>query len=172
MHKKELAQGLQLVFPNEEPITLTENRQMEITAVNEAAITAPVDSSKNVFGDQFIGKDGFLKLLITQMQNQNPLEPMSNEDFAAQLAQFSSLEQMQNLNQGFDKLMAMNKVTTSASLIGKSVSYENPETGQTINGVVNKVIVKNDGLYFSIDGKEVGADLVKEISNPQTLVAQ
>jgi hypothetical protein len=48
--------------------------------------------------DNDLGKDAFLKLLITQLQHQDPLEPMDDQDFIAQIAQFSSLEQMQNLN--------------------------------------------------------------------------
>lgn len=137
---------------------------MDIAAVAAAEATQQVSSTDNVFGDQFIGKDGFLKLLITQMQNQDPLEPMSNEDFAAQLAQFSSLEQMQNLNENFTDLMDLNKVSTTASLIGKEVVYQDGETGQSVTGSVDRVIIKSDGTYFKIDGKEISSDQIQEIA--------
>ena len=143
---------------------------MEIAAIASAAEAQQTNPSDNVFGDQFIGKDGFLKLLITQMQNQDPLEPMSNEDFAAQLAQFSSLEQMQNLNEGFSNMMNLNKVSTTASLIGKEVVYQNQETGHDITGKVNRVIIKSDGIYFNIDGQEVNSDHIREIG-PETASA-
>ena len=84
---------------------------MEIAAASGIAESQNVSSTDDVFGSQFIGKDGFLKLLITQLQNQDPLDPMKNEEFAAQLAQFSSLEQMQNLNESFGQLMDLNKVS-------------------------------------------------------------
>ena len=140
---------------------------MEIAAVGEVQETQSASQDDNVFGSSFIGKDGFLKLLITQLQNQDPLEPMSNEDFAAQLAQFSSLEQMQNLNESFGQLMDLTKISGSANLIGKSVQYFDEPSGLNLGGTVEKVMLKPDGLYFSIDGKQVKSDLVKEIGPNQ-----
>ncbi len=82
---------------------------------------------------QQLGKDDFLQLLVTKMQNQDPLEPMQDEDFIAQLAQFSSLEQMTNIANGiaesnkWDQLQmqSINNVM-AAGLIGKQVeaSYD------------------------------------------------
>jgi flagellar basal-body rod modification protein FlgD len=72
-----------------------------------------------------LGKDDFLKLLTTQLQNQDPLNPISNEDFIAQTAQFSSLEQLQNMNTVLQQLLALsggNGVTSSAPLLGRTVS--------------------------------------------------
>jgi flagellar basal-body rod modification protein FlgD len=139
---------------------------MNVSAISSAvaADNSTDPATESAFGDAFIGKDGFLKLLITQLQNQDPLEPMSNEDFAAQLAQFSSLEQMQNLNESFGKLTDLTKLGSSASLIGKDVTYQDQSTGQNISGVVDKVLIKSDGLYFSINGKQVSAGLVDEIA--------
>ena len=71
-----------------------------------------------------LGKDAFLKLLVAQMQNQDPLNPQSNEEFIAQLSQFTQVEQLLNLNDNFDALyMAMNSVnnTSMTQLLGKSV---------------------------------------------------
>ena len=140
---------------------------MDISAVTEVQSASSTPSTENVFGDSFIGKEGFLKLLITQLQNQDPLEPMSNEDFAAQLAQFSSLEQMQNLNESFGQLMDLTKISGSANLIGKNVQYFDEGSGLNLGGTVDKVLIKPDGLYFSIDGKQINSDLVKEIGPTQ-----
>jgi flagellar basal-body rod modification protein FlgD len=57
------------------------------------------DSSGQTIGSRVLGKNDFLKLLVTQLRSQDPLQPVTNEAFVAQLAQFSSLEQMQNINQ-------------------------------------------------------------------------
>ncbi len=57
-----------------------------------------------------LGKDEFLKILIVQLQNQDPLRPMEDKDFIAQMAQFSTLEQMQNMAKDFESLKAMNLV--------------------------------------------------------------
>lgn len=71
-----------------------------------------------------LGKDDFLKLLVTQLQTQDPLEPMSNEDFIAQTAQFSSLEQMENLNKAVSGQTELQRTMTNMSAIqfvGKNV---------------------------------------------------
>jgi flagellar basal-body rod modification protein FlgD len=71
-----------------------------------------------------LGKDSFLKLLVTQMQNQDPLNPQSNEEFIAQLSQFTQVEQLMNMNDGFESLyMAMNSInnTSMTQLLGKEV---------------------------------------------------
>ena len=64
----------------------------------------------------------YMNLLVTQMQNQNPLEPMSNEDMTAQLAQFSSLEQLENLNQSFDEVLENSQRSFANAMLGKQVS--------------------------------------------------
>lgn len=71
-----------------------------------------------------LGKDDFIKLMTAQMKHQDPFSPMKNEEMAAQLAQFSSLEQMTNVNQNIEKMAAAQKPTENvlaASLIGKRV---------------------------------------------------
>lgn len=71
-----------------------------------------------------LGKDAFLKLLTTQLQYQDPLNPMSNEEFVAQLAQFSSLEQLQTMTSGMESLYMVNVSMNNAAmtnLIGKDV---------------------------------------------------
>jgi len=91
----------------------------------------PVDTNgkqRAVGGMQSLGKDDFLKLLISKLQNQDPLKPMEDQNFIAQLAQFSSLEQMNNMATGIDKsnqlgllqMQSLNNVMASG-LIGKDV---------------------------------------------------
>ena len=82
---------------------------------------------------QSLGKDDFLKLLVMQLKNQDPLEPMKNEQFVAQLAQFNSLEQMINLNKSFESMFGLQQLSYASSFIGKLVAYAdadgNPQTG-------------------------------------------
>ena len=77
---------------------------------------------------QTMGKDDFLKLLITQLKNQDPLSPMKDQEFAAQLAQFSSLEQLQNIRSSLDQNLQVNMAlaqsvnnSLATTLIGKQV---------------------------------------------------
>ena len=93
---------------------------MEITPYTGATTDTPALRKT----DNAVGKDAFLQLLITQMRYQDPLSPMDNQAFLAQLAQFSSLEQMQQLNQNFDSalLLSQSQANNGATaLIGKNV---------------------------------------------------
>ncbi|MES2355357.1 MAG: flagellar hook capping FlgD N-terminal domain-containing protein [Pseudomonadota bacterium] len=68
-----------------------------------------------------ISQDEFLKVLLTQLQFQDPLKPMDNQQFLAQMAQFSSLEQTRQLNDRIDQLLTIQSSSQSIGLIGKTV---------------------------------------------------
>lgn len=91
-----------------------------------------------------LGKDDFLQLLTTQLKYQDPLEPMSNENFVAQLAQFSSLEQMQNVSSAQNKL-------TNVSMIGKYVLGYDSENAMEISGMVRGVIFDENNPQLVVD---------------------
>lgn len=85
---------------------------------------ASTTSNSTTTASSTLGKDAFLKLLVTQLSNQDPLNPMDDKDMTAQLAQFSSLEQLTNINTGIETLnttMTQNQLTNAVSYIGKSV---------------------------------------------------
>jgi flagellar basal-body rod modification protein FlgD len=88
-------------------------------------------STSSASSTKAIGKDEFMKLLLAQLKNQNPLNPMDGTDFAAQLAQFSSLEQLSNLNTEL-KTQGLNQMTLgyaqSANMIGKVIEAQNGNT--------------------------------------------
>ena len=80
---------------------------------------------------QQLGKDDFLKLLITQLAHQDPLSPMENTEFIAQMAQFSSLEQITNMSTGFTRLASMLNNSEASNVIGKTVDIVSGETRVT-----------------------------------------
>ena len=84
-----------------------------------------------------LGKNEFLKLLTAQLANQDPLQPVDNQAFVAQLAQFSSLEQLQNVTSRLDTLLvaaASSNQLATASLVGKQVSYQASTVAVTADG--------------------------------------
>ncbi|MBQ7667725.1 MAG: flagellar hook capping protein [Clostridia bacterium] len=99
-----------------------------------------------------LGKDSFLNLLVTQLQHQDPLNPASDTEFIAQMAQFSSLEQLQNLNDSFNSFKAY-------ELVGKSV-----ETSNNIEGIVEAIRVQSDGVYAVIDGSTAKVDNITRVN--------
>ena len=106
-----------------------------------------------------LGKDDFLKLLITQMSNQDPTSPMDNTAFIAQMAEFSSLEQMTNMNSNFEKLNSMLTSSQAVNTIGKTVDIDLGDTNLT--GRVDAITygdnpqVKVGNMYY--DMKQIRA---------------
>ncbi len=90
----------------------------------------------------------YMKLLVTQLQNQNPLEPLDNNEMASQLAQFSQLSQLETMNSSFAQALVAAERTYANSLIGKEVSFlAETETGTSdiTSGIVEQVINDYDG---------------------------
>jgi len=102
-----------------------------------------------------MGKDDFLKLLVLQLQNQDPLEPMKNEEYLAQLAQFNSLEQMQNLNKTMSAMSNVQTLSNTAGLIGKQVEFL--QDGSTVDGPVTAVKFTDGTAYLVVNalGKDI-----------------
>ena len=91
-------------------------------SINSVQSTMANQTTSTYFQQDILGKEDFLQLLVVQLENQDPLEPIRNEDFIAQLAQFSSLEQLQNLGTSMESLLALEESSINAlslSLIGK-----------------------------------------------------
>lgn len=101
-----------------------------------------------------LGKDDFLKLLITQLTNQDPTSPMEDTQFISQMAQFSSLEQMTNMNESFNKLAGMISSSQAASVLGRTVEVDVGDT--TAQGVVEATSfgsepqVMVNGMYYDM----------------------
>jgi len=90
-----------------------------------------------------LNRDDFLKLLVTQLRYQNPLEPMDNKEYIAQLAQFSSLEQMQNLNMQLASLSAICTIGKSAKAIIEQNEIEGIIKGITFDKGQVSLIIEN-----------------------------
>jgi flagellar basal-body rod modification protein FlgD len=135
----------------------------------DMAITA-VDNSYNSIQraspGKTLGKDDFLKLLVTQLRFQNPLSPLDNTEFTAQLAQFSSLEQLNNINtQLHDLLLFQNSLqnTLTSSLIGKQVKIPGNEVYLKDTSEISYTLQEN-ASKIKISVYNSGGELVKEVN--------
>ncbi|MCI8377530.1 MAG: hypothetical protein HFH72_03315 [Lachnospiraceae bacterium] len=114
-----------------------------------------------------LGKEDFLMLLVTQIQYQDPLEPADNTEFVAQLAQFSALEQMSNLNTTANN-------NTAYSLVGKEVLVrEVTSTGEynEVQGRVDYVTLKNGEAYVTINGQDFAYDDIVKVLDQDYLIS-
>jgi len=135
------------------------------------------DATKNATGNQAMGKEAFLTLLVTQLKNQNPLSPQDNGAFVAQLAQFSSLEGINNLN---DSVKAISSNVTSSqalqasSLVGRSVVTQTDKTlVDTSKSMTGSVAVKNAVGNVTVKITDKDGNTVRTIEmGPQAVGSQ
>lgn len=123
------------------------------------SVTSSMDQIRNnyeQFKDKYVDKDKelisqetFLKLLVAEMSNQDPLEPTSNTEFISQLAQFSAMQYMQDSSK-------YSMATYASSLVGKTVTASKMDGPDLVlkTGVVEKVVYKNNSYTVTIDGED------------------
>ena len=141
--------------------------------------------SSAVLDKSGMGKDAFLQLLVNQLRNQDPLNPVNDKEFLAQMAQFSTLEQMQNLNQSFEKGLSgiieavdtglydnfkallsinnnliMQQNFQAMNLLGREISVvlETEKGKETVAGTVQRVAFKDGRVQMEIDGRLIYMD--------------
>jgi len=111
----------------------------------------------------------YMNLLITQLQNQNPLEPLDNNEMASQLAQFSQLQQLESMNASFEKVLATTELTYANSLLGKEITFM-PETeagaADITSGIVEQVYNNVDGeIFLRVGNLTLGLKNVISVNN-------
>ena len=127
------------------------------------AVTQSTDSSGATRSTgTSLGKDDFLKLLTTQLQYQDPLNPMNDQDFIGQMAQFSALEQMTNVADSVDRLGFSDQVTQAVSLIGHTVEWL--KDGQTASGPVESVSIQDGAIHLKIGEDDITPSQVTSVT--------
>jgi flagellar basal-body rod modification protein FlgD len=134
--------------------------------VNEiqSVVGKPTDTSKLVSPSSSMGKDDFLRLLVAQLKYQDPMKPMEDKDFMGQMAQFSSLEQINNLAQSMEGMRASNQVSQSVALIGHSVTYVDANTGLEATGVVDSVALAGGTIGVRVGGITIAPEAIQEVA--------
>jgi len=121
----------------------------------------------NTLPNQNLGKQDFLKILLTQLSHQDPTAPMEDKEFIAQMAQFSSLEQMTNMAADFAKMARMLKAGEASGALGKAVELKAGDN--TIQGVV-QAVTRDETPQILVNGKYYGWDQVTTVYDQPTNV--
>ena len=131
---------------------------MSVTPTSLQNATAIGQSQQPRTASKDLGKDDFLKLMVGQLQHQDPMEPLKDQEFMGQLAQFSSLEQLANVSRTLE-------VDRAFSMIGRQATYADKATGAVTTGTVEKVVLENGKPTLTIGGTAgVSPTAVSEIS--------
>ena len=143
------------------------NGQITNNNASATSVATKAAEAANKQAGGALDKDAFLKLLVTQMKYQDPLEPTDNTEYVSQLATFSELEEMQNLNSSMGRQSA-------SSLIGQYVYIEETDStgnSKTAEGTVDYVTFSGGKTYLSIEGTLYNYDDLKTVSDSEYTLA-
>ena len=135
------------------------------TATIQSQMTAPPDKLERVPANT-MGQTEVLNLLVTQMRNQDPLKPVSDTEFIAQMAQFTSLEQTKEMSADLQQLRQSYNLTQGTALMGKPVKVATGEKENHVftNGIVTDLKVNKDGdVSVILNGQTYDLDSVIEV---------
>ncbi|WP_170007410.1 flagellar hook assembly protein FlgD [Bacillus fonticola] len=144
--------------------------------IDDSLYLSSTQKAERNTGSSVLGKDDFLKILMTQLENQDPMNPMDDKEFIAQMASFSTLEQMTNMSSNFEKFLASQQDTQWLSLqqlVGQSISFEKiveNEDGQTTpltgDGLIQSVNWKSGEPSFTLqDGTSLNLEDVSKFNS-------
>ena len=117
-------------------------------------------------------QDQYLNLLVTQLRHHDPLNPTKQEDFLGQLAQFATVEGIENLNTQFSDFMAQSTESSApwqtaaaaSALLGTTIEFELPATDETKSGVVDAIVIEEGQAKAKVAGELVSLDSIQAIT--------
>lgn len=126
-----------------------------ITGKGSTATTSASERSQ-------LTRDEFLKLLTAELVNQDPFAPVDSKEFVGQLSQLQSLEATSALTDGIRSLVLGNELASAGALIGKTVTGKDSD-GEPVEGLVEKVVVRDGRASLVVGGKQVPLAAISEI---------
>lgn len=111
-----------------------------------------------------IGSDQFLQLLVAQLQNQDPLDPVSDKDFINQLATLNTVQSLTTLNTSFSEMLKLQQLTQGADLIGKTITYTPADGSDPKTGKVDSVDAQNGQFVLAVGSDKVTLDQVQSVT--------
>ncbi len=133
-----------------------------ITASAAAAAAGLYTTNASRLPVKTLGQDDFLKLLVTQLSAQDPLNPTKDTDFIAQMAQFNALEQTKGMGDQLSSLRLEQEFLQSHQLLGRTVELQ--DNGKTISGVVSAMRVEAGVPKIEVNGHLYGLDQVRTVT--------
>lgn len=121
------------------------------------ATASSVSSLSNITGNEF------LQLLVTQLQNQDPLNPVDPSTFLNSIASLDTVDSISSLNASFASLLQLEQLTSGSSLIGQSVTYTNA-SGAAATGTVTGLSVQNGNFVVDIGSTQVGLSQISSVN--------
>ncbi len=112
-------------------------------------------SSVGGVASSVVSKDEFLKLFVAQLKNQSPLDPLKGHEFIAQLAQFSSVEQLTNLNTSFADEFKFQQLLGGGDLIGRNATYVDTTLGGMGQGIIQGSMIDDGVTSVMIDNMRI-----------------
>lgn len=111
-----------------------------------------------------LNQQQFLQLLTAQLQNQDPMNPLSSQDFTTQLSQLSTVSGLQQLNTSIQQLLQLQQLSQGAALMGKTVTYLAAGASSSGKGVVQGVSLQNGQLQVQVGGQQVSIAQINGIA--------
>jgi flagellar basal-body rod modification protein FlgD len=128
--------------------------------------TTSTTSSTSAGGWASLQPSDFIQMMVTQLQNQDPTQPTSNEEILQQISQIGQLQSADTLQTDLSAMVLQDSISSAGNLIGKSVSGID-NTGNTSSGLVNSVQVANGSVSLQLDsGKSMLLSNVQNIAQP------
>ncbi|RYF35469.1 MAG: flagellar hook capping protein [Comamonadaceae bacterium] len=127
-----------------------------------------VASSAATLQNNSLSTEDFMKILMTQLTYQDPLKPMDNQQFMAQMAQFTSLEQTQRLNEKLDQLIGNQAALQSVGLIGRAVDVQTPDG--RISGTVASLSLQGEAPLVTVNTAQGG--VLSDLALSQILIVR
>jgi flagellar basal-body rod modification protein FlgD len=154
------------ITSNHDPNSLFTPHAATSGAASPAA-TNPTNASgvSSAIGSS-LDENTFLNLLVTQLQNQDPTQPISDDTWVSELAQFSSLQETSQLNSTLTGSTNFTELTQAAGLVGKNVTTSATDNnGNAINGTVTSVSLGNNGVVMNIGTNAVTINQLTGFTN-------
>jgi flagellar basal-body rod modification protein FlgD len=140
---------------------------MSTDAVAAAAASSSNNADSTSAANNFSQAD-FYKLLIAEMQNQDPTNPVDNKEMVLQLAQFSAVQSTQNLNTNMNNYINTASLSTATSMLGKQVVYVDSKTGTDVTGTVSAVKKSDSGYAVTVNNTDVALSNIRQIAPAAT----